>query len=396
MRYFSADYIFPISTPPVKNGIVAVTDDGVIGDVHQPGELGSSVEIEFFPGILCPGFINAHCHLELSYLKGQISEGKGLPRFISEIEAIRRNFSADEIQHSIELAEQEMINNGIVGVGDISNSNFSFHQKNKKKLKYHTFIEALGFHPDGAENAFNSCLNLFEQYKNSLNLSDVSITPHAPYSASVKLLNKIKKFAEKNDSILSIHNQENEEENKMFMDGTGKIIECLNVLGIDTSLWKSTGRPSMESLLDYLPEENKILFVHNTFTRKKDMERISQPRTANLYFCFCPNANLYIENRLPDFNLFLDYQDKLLVGTDSLASNHGLSVLSELKVIAEASPAITLQTLLTWATKNGAEFFGWKELGTFEKSKKPGINWILDLDIENLQLLPGSQVRKVV
>lgn len=403
-RYFTADYIFPVASSPVKNGVIAADDQGVIIDILPSSSLSGTVKTEKFSGILCPGFINAHCHLELSYLKGKISEKKGLPGFINEIESIRNNFSLDEIQKAIAEAEDEMLKNGIVGVGDISNSELSFKQKSEKRLRYHTFIEALGFHPDKADAAFEKCLKLNQQL--SISGLPSSITPHAPYSASEKLLKKINDFAAENASVLSIHNQESKEENRMFTEGNGKILECLKSLGIDISGWKPTGKNSLPSIFPHLPQENRILLVHNTFTSKSDIEflksRIPPPPAgraafvSHIYFCFCPNANHYIENRLPGFQMFIEENCKITIGTDSLASNWSLSVLDELKTISANAPAIPLHTMITWATKNGAEFFGWEnELGTFEKGKKPGINWLKNIDLENLKLAGESGVERI-
>ena len=454
-RYLSADYVFPISSAPLKNGVVVVDERGFISDVIKPDSGIHLQDIEHFNGILCPGFINSHCHLELSYLKGKISERKGLDEFIGEIESKRKNFPIAEIQKAIELAEDEMLKNGIVGVGDISNSEYSFLQKSKGRLKYHTFIEALGFHPDRAEMAFEKCLQLLGKLNfyfsnqgtdmtgshylhadvpdltgspypqvyvpdltgspypqaNAANLSgrvfQSSITPHAPYSASVELLKKISDFALKNNSILSIHNQENADENKMFLEGKGKIMERLEKFGIDVSHWQPTCKSSLQSILPQLTGAGKILLVHNTFTSENDIRWVkqngrktedgSQKSATSIYFCFCPNANLYIENTLPDFQLFIDENCKITVGTDSLSSNWSLSILDELKAITRKAPHIPLEKLLTWATKNGAEFFGWeKELGTFEKGKKPGVNWIKNVDLEKMKLVEGSEVERVV
>src|SRR3954462_12303757 len=128
MRKISADYIFPVSSPPVKNGVVIIDDNGIILEVLPPS---GGQDSEKYSGIICPGFVNAHCHLELSHLKGQISEKKGLAGFISELIPKRGKFSPEEIKTAISSAEDEMLRNGIVAVGDISNTDDSFEQKRK-------------------------------------------------------------------------------------------------------------------------------------------------------------------------------------------------------------------------------------------------------------------------
>jgi cytosine/adenosine deaminase-related metal-dependent hydrolase len=171
-------------------------------------------------------------------------------------------------------------------------------------------------------------------------------------------------------------------------------------MGINLNYLPIAGQNSMKSTLNKLPKTN-VMLVHNTYSEKEDiewaMEQFNLPGPkANLFFCFCPNANLYIENKLPDFNLFAQAGARCCVGTDSLASNHRLSVLDELKVISKAAPQISFQTLLTWASLNGAEFLGFEsKLGSIEKGKKPGLNLISDFDTGKLRLKPESKLKKL-
>ena len=388
MRKISADYIFTISSQPVKNGVVVVADDGQIIDVLPEGDV-SGPDIELHQGIICPGFVNAHCHLELMHLQGKLEEQKGLDEFIKGIESIRKS-TEEEILLAIEKGEDEMIARGIVAVGDISNTAHSFLQKSKARIKYHTFIEVLGFHPDRAGKAFSAGLKLFEQLAHPR-----SIVPHAPYSASEKLLKKINNFAQENNSILCIHNQESEEEDKLFLRKEGKILERLKHFGIDTSSWEATGFSSLRSTLVHLPKGNKVQLVHNTFTSKEDMEW-AEDYSKLIWWCFCPNANLYIENALPKFEQFVDAGAKITIGTDSIASNWNLCVLEELKIISKHTSRVSLQHLLTWATKNGAEFLGFDKLGTIEKGKNPGLNLIQHPDFSTLSLTEKSSVIKLI
>ena len=398
MRKISADYIFPVSSPPIKNGIVIVDSDKKIIDVINPTSNLQPLTSEFHEGIIVPGFINTHCHLELSYLKDKMPRGKGLDEFVSEVENVRRNFSEEEILDALVKAEDEMIKNGIVAVGDISNSNFSFKQKAKGKLKYHTFIEVLGFHPDRAEKAFEKGKQL--QVRSSEFGVRSSITPHSPYAASEKLLQLINEEAGNSNGILSFHNQESEEENLLFQNKSGKILKRFEKWGIDASFFQPAKINSLQFILPKLNKAKTILLVHNTYTSSQDISWLKsniQHLTSNIYFCLCPNANLYIENRLPDISMFMNEGMKMTIGTDSLASNDSLSVLDEIKTIAKHFPKIPFETLITWATKNGAEFLGFeKELGTIEKGKKPGLNLIQGIDLAKMKLSDEVKVKKLV
>jgi cytosine/adenosine deaminase-related metal-dependent hydrolase len=367
---FSATYVFPVSQEPIQNGIVEVDANGKILAVYSPETFkGDLAKVKYYDGILCPGFINVHCHLELSHLKGKVAQGAGLDEFIKQIEK-QRTASEEEIAGAMEKAEEEMIANGIVAVGDISNTSHSFLQKSRKKLYYYTFIELLGFHPEKAERAFAAGLKLLEELG-----GNGGLTLHAPYSASIQLLKKISDWAVANDGLLTMHNQENEDENKMFLEKKGKIIERLQQFGINTDFFEATGKSSMRSALEHLPVANKLLLVHNTFTGEEDL-RWAKAQHPKLYWCFCPNANLYIEGKLPDIPRFVENDCVICIGSDSLASNWGLSILEELKSIQKYF-GFPLHSMLPWATGNGASFLGIeKYFGSIEPGKTPGLNLI--------------------
>lgn len=387
MRKITADLIYPIATPPVKNGVVIVDDNGIIMDV-LPMANANDESVERFNGVICPGFVNTHCHLELSHMRGTISEKTGMTGFISELMQNRSKIDPAAIAPAMEAAEQEMIRNGIVAVGDISNDASTFALKAKQNLKYHTFIELFDIFPQRAREVFEKGIGLHKKAPQS-----ASLAPHAPYTVSPPLMHYIGKHAQATRALLSIHNQESESEAEMFVSKTGKMVEMFNRIGNDLSYFDPTGINSLRSMLPLFPKENKTLLVHNTFTSREDIEWAGSVN-ENIYWCFCPNANLYIEDALPDFNAFADAGLKCTIGTDSLASNWSLSVLDELKVISKAAPNIPLETLLTWATKNGAEFLDFNELGTIEKGKKPGL--VLIEGVEGMKLGERLEARRLL
>jgi cytosine/adenosine deaminase-related metal-dependent hydrolase len=380
MRKISADIIFPISSSPIENGVLVINDAGKILEVLPRTGIDNFDDVEQYKGFICPGFVNTHCHLELSHLRGKLKQGTHLFGFIEELQQIRKT-DADEIKLAIEKAEAEMLKNGIVAVGDISNGNNSFFQKQKQNLYYHTFIEVFGFNENESDLIFAIAADLCTSYKKEVS-SNVSITPHAHYSVSKKLMQNILE----SNPLISIHNQESDEENKMFESGKGEIIKMLKKFGLETDKWKVPQRSSLSYFLENLKEEQKILLVHNTFTSANDIELTMQSK-ANVYWCFCVNANLYIENTLPNIPLFVKNNCKITIGTDSLASNYSLSVLEELRTIKKYYPEIKNETLLKWGTLNGAEFLGIeKHFGSFEKGKTPGVI-LIDEGFTNIQKL---------
>ena len=395
MRKFRADFVFPVSSPAIKNGVVITDDEGKILELAYSE---THTDAQYHPGIIVPGFVNAHCHLELSHLKGAIPEKTGLDEFIMGIESLR-TVSEDEIINAAEKADAEMHREGIVAAGDISNKNHSFRTKAKSKIHYHTFIELLGFHPSRAEYAFDKGLQLINEYKvqcAKYNERNISLTMHAPYSASVVLLEKLKKYAEDNDSVLTMHNQENSDENLLFLNKTGKILKRLLALGIDASFFEPTGKTSLLSVLPHLPAKNKIQLVHNIHTATDEIDAAVN-YNPNLYWCFCPNANLYIEDRLPDIKMFYDKKLKITLGTDSLASNRQLSMIEEIKTIQRNFPSIALQEILKWATLNGSEMLGISGMyGSIEKGKRPGLVNIQGIGHDNFPISSLSKITRLI
>ncbi len=399
MRYISADYIYPIASRPIKNGVIAINDDGTITKVSPlSGIKVPKSEIEFFKGIICPGFINTHCHLELSHLRSKISKKSGMAGFIEQLIALRTGFSKTEIKTAIEKAEKEMIDNGVVAVGDISNTNKTFVQKAKRNLIYHTFIEVYNLKEKEAQKTFFKGMTLLSEYAELMGTEKMcAIVPHAPYTMSVGLLKQINFVSHELQSTITIHNQESKEESELFISRTGKLKDSFEKMGIKVSRIPLTGKNSLQSTLPYLKDAGKVLLVHNTYTSKEDIKFAKKLFTdfkKQLWFCTCPNANMYIENKLPDYNKFIEEKVNITVGTDSLASNKSLSMLEELKTISIHFPEIPLQTLLTWATKNGADFLNLPELGTIEKGKKPGL--VLLKNVKEMKITKETKAMRLL
>jgi cytosine/adenosine deaminase-related metal-dependent hydrolase len=397
MHKLSAHYIITGTGTVLEKGIVILSDDGTVRDIiDTKGELDEMANVEFYSGVLIPGFVNAHCHLELSHLRNVFSEKTGLPGFLKNVIA-HRNPEENWVIDQAQKADFEMQNNGVVAVGDISNADTTFKLKSQSKIVYHTFIEALGFSPSRAEKAFDWARYCFDE-AHSLGLR-ASIVPHAPYSISKELFEKIAEFAVNNQSILSIHNQESRDEDDLFRTGSGETFRHLkeNLL-IDMSFFKPTGKSALESIINWLPKDNKLLLVHNIRTCQSDIDLIAKTRSLqNTWFVLCPDSNLYIEDSLPDIKLLFQNKLQICIGTDSLSSNHHLSMLEEMKTIQSNFPEIPLAEIVTWATRNGAgalEMCDWA--GTIEPGKKPGINLLTGMDLEHLRLLAHSKVKKLI
>ncbi|AMQ01423.1 Amidohydrolase 1 [Pedobacter cryoconitis] len=373
--YLSASWVYLVNTAPLRNGIVAVSEDGTITGVWtaEEGEALNLKGIKYYDGVLVPGLVNTHCHLELSHLAGKIAEHTGLPGFVQQVMQ-QREAAEEEIQEAMELADREMYENGIVATGDISNQIYSKGVKVRSKLYYHTFVEAMGFNPGRAGEIIQRAVVVRDEF---LPLR-ATVVPHAPYSVSAELFEEIKKVSGAVHESVSIHNQETLEENLFFESKQGHFLKLYEFLGLDIDFFEAKGRTSLQSYLPFLSGDVKTLLVHNTFTSGADVV-FAQGKHQRLYWCLCPGANLYIENRLPDVDLLRDAGVTITLGTDSLASNHQLSILAEMKVLQELKQ-VPFEELLSWATLNGAAFLGIEaQFGSLEKGKRPGVNLVKGL-----------------
>ena len=369
-RLLKTDKLYIGNGDFLADGMLSIDHNNKIAEVGQ-NLIADGIDVEYFEGALCPGFINTHCHLELSHLKGKVSQKTGIHNFIVELQKVR-NASEEEKLEAIKLGNSEMSAAGIVAVGDISNGDATLKTKLKSSIFYHTFVELFGFRTHLADSIFEQGLQLKETYT-QVGLQS-TIVPHSPYSVSEKLFENIAKA--KNNTPICIHNQESKAENDMFQSANGHLVDMMKDFGNDLSQFKETGKSSLQSYLNRLPSHTPLLLVHNTFTTEQDI-RAAEKEHNNLYWCFCPKANLYIEGQLPNIPQFIEKGVKCTLGTDSLASNDTLSIWEEIQTIQHHFPKIPLETLIKWGSLNGAEFLGIEsEFGSFEQGKTAAINWI--------------------
>jgi len=358
-----------------RDQILITDQEGKIEGIVPAADAGDG--IQHVDGILSPGFINCHCHLELSHLKNVIPPGTGLIEFLCSV-VTKRNFDPQLIQEEIVKAEKEMYDNGIVAVGDIGNTADTAEVKSKSNIFWQNFVEVLSFTDEKAEENikhFQSVLEALNKIRNPKSEIRSSLVPHAPYSISPKTFKLINELTR--DQIISMHNQEHPAEDELYKTGGGDYLRLFRIFGVNQSPFPVTGKSSIRSSLPYFNNGQTILLIHNTYMGEEDIvfaQDCANKNNLTLVFCFCPNANLYIENKLPPIDLFVKHDCLLVLGTDSYSSNWELSIAREIEAIKKHRPEIPLTTILQWATINGAKALQWDDqLGSFEKGKKPGV-----------------------
>ncbi|MGL4956578.1 MAG: amidohydrolase family protein [Bacteroidales bacterium] len=385
MRKLSAHYIFPIDAPPIQNGVITLNDAGVVVELSQMQ--GEEEGVEFYNGILVPGFVNAHCHLELSNYKGATPKGIGLANFLTKAGSLNRNVEKQHVQQSMLLADAQMYQSGTVAVGDISNSTTSFEVKKNSAIYYHTFVEPVRLWKKEANKYFALSQQVLSDAQ-AMGLS-ASLCAHALYSTLSDWLKRIAQSSQ----LFSLHFLESEDEH-LFFDRKGGIYNLFHSLQ-STVIDKINAKEAWQYLEIAMPYLCKLLLVHNTFVSPTDVDFINQYATDTCWV-LCPRSNLYIEGKLPPIEMLRVKGVQIALGTDSLMSNDNLLIIDELKAMAAHFAHISLNEMLCWATLNGAKALNMdNELGSFTIGKKPQVVQLSHVNLQNMQLTENSTSRLI-
>lgn len=359
----------------VANPVVEVDGEGRILSVEVGVEsIDRSPQTEFYGGIMLPGFVNAHCHLELSYLRGAIEPGGGFATFGESIGAVRGRYSDEERLNAMVRADIEMVREGVVGVGDIVNGDTSFATKLSSGVEYRNFAEVFGL-----SSVDTSAVD------GLLSNSATTLTPHSLYSLNDQAFKK----SVNDGSPLSIHFMESPSEMELYQ-GRGALYDWYSRVGFKCD-FLHYGSPA-ERLISSVPADRSVMLVHNCCVTQRDIDLIMGHFTAPVYWVLCPRSNRYISGITPPYELLRSNGLNICIGTDSLASNWSLSMLSELREV-KSTP---LAERLTWATHNGAKALLLNDLGDIEAEKSPGINILSAIDYDSMELTPESRIRRIV
>lgn len=373
-----------------RNILIEIDQKGVNRYIeYDVRDMDSIPLLEYYNGILIPSMTNAHCHLELSHLRGKIEENQpdGLIDFFRSVSRLRND---DILQNKIDSAKVQdslMWNEGVSLVGDISNDIYTLDIKAKSNIKYRTFAEYYGFGCKGnAESYIDKKLGHILNYAEKIG-EDISPTPHSTYLVSDTPF----RFAGK-QNIVSLHFLESRTE-QGFFNGEGRMYEYINSSFHDelSILHYSS---SVDRLIKNLPSTMKLLLVHCSHISRSDIEQLVD-YFSDVSFVLCPNSNKYIEDTFPNVQLFEEMKVNTSIGTDGLSSNHMLCMGSEIRQIA--SLGVKLEVALRWSTYGGAKALGYSdEFGIFEVGKRSGVALVSGVDFTTMQPTNNIKIKRIV
>ena len=376
-KRITASYVYTLDAEPIRNGFVEYDDaDGTILAVGTclPDE-------DVSEGALVPGFVNGHCHVELSHLHKKFTKGSGMAGFIDQINALRDWAGRERKQELVKEWMDRMWDDGVSAMADISNDDSSFDIKSSHKMYTRTFLEVFGSEPEMCEGVMAEVTQL-QSVADAAGL-DAAPTPHSCYTMSPQLLSA-SAAAGLERGFLSYHSQESQEEEDLLLTGTGAMYENRVRNGMSTP--PVTGESSLKYFLKRLeeaheaPYDEHILLVHNVCLQQDDIDAAKKVMN-NVYWTVCPLSNIFIHDALPPIPLMRENGLDIVLGTDSLSSNDDLDMVAEMRCLHENFPEVPMNEILTWASRNGARFLKKEDqLGALKPGMKPGIVRITDVD----------------
>ena len=379
-RRVAASFVYTLdSDAPIRNGFVEY--DAEDGRILAVGECGPDEEVR--QGAVVPGFVNSHCHIELSHLHGKFHKGTGMAGFIDQINALRDWAGADVKASLTQEWMDKMWKDGVSAMSDISNDDSSFKVKSSHKIYTRTFLEVFGSEPEMCEGVMSDVTKLKETA--DAEGIDAAPTPHSCYTMSPQLLSA-SAAAGLESGYLSYHSQESQEEEDLLISGSGAMYENRKRSGMSTP--PVTGESSLKYFIDRLaaakpaPYDEHILLVHNVCLKQDDIDAAKRVMN-NVYWAVCPLSNIFIHIALPPIPLLRENGLAITVGTDSLSSNDDLDMVKELVCIKQNFAEVPMNEILVWACLNGARFLSKEDtLGSIAPGKTPGIVFVSNVDEE--------------
>ena len=371
MTAYRAAWVCPIDQPPIRNGAVRVSN-GRIAAIGASEFKHDDVFIDMGDAVLLPGLINAHTHLELSWLRGRVPPANRFTDWVKTLVAIRRGTEqaiTPEIVAPIHDAISELQWTGTVAVGDVSNSLASVEPMVQHGVKGVVFHELLGFSArDGAVIAAS------REKRDAAARRGVRVTlaPHAPYSTSVELFKAIREAVNASPCpIMAVHLGESPEEVELLATGGGPWRGMLETIGVWRDDWTVPECGPVQFLERHGVIDAATLVVHGV---QFDDDALIRLKALGATLVTCPRSNRWVGVGYPPIERFYKSGVPVAVGTDSLASVEDLNLFSELKTMRYLAPSVPARKILESATLVGARALGVEEeLGTLTAGKAADI-----------------------
>jgi aminodeoxyfutalosine deaminase len=369
MVHYHAAWIVPVTGPPMRDAWVTVDRGRIVGTARRQPAF-SDREIELGDAAIMPGLVNAHTHLELSYLRDEIPPASQFVTWIRHVIAARRQRqdpSAPEILAGIDRAIDEAVAAGTAVVGDISNTLVTFARLARSPLAALVFYELIQFAPRDARAFVDAACRQLELLPASDRMR-ASLAAHAPYSVGPLVFRAIREAVDRRPfAPCSVHLSESIEEVEFIRSGAGPWRALLEELGVWDPRWVPPGGTPVQFLHDSGFLDARVLAVHGVQMTDADLAQLA---ADGVTVVTCPRSNGHTGAGAPPIGEFYRAGVRVAVGTDSLASSPDLNIFAELATMRALAPHVPASRLLHSATREGARALGFEaDYGTIESGK---------------------------
>jgi cytosine/adenosine deaminase-related metal-dependent hydrolase len=373
IRYHAA-WVVPIEGEPIKDGWVMV-DGGRIVALGRRAVNDATKGVELGDVAVMPGLVNAHTHLEFSYLRDQVAPASSFTAWARQIISERRKAPHPlkdlRVVDAIDAAIDELVRCGTAVVGEITNTLFvTFDKLAQSPLAGVVFWELIGFNL-GEDPDFDAMVNQALEDLGELPHTDkvrASLAAHAPYSVAPLFFRAIKKAVDRMPfAPSSVHLAENVEEVELLKTGGGPWKTLMTDIGSWNHAWTAPGVGPVQYLDDMKFIDDRLIVVHGVQMTRGDLNLLRE-RGATLVTC--PRSNAHTGAGVPPIEEFYESGVRVAVGTDSLASSPDLNIFAEIATLHALAPAVPPSSLLESATLQGARALGFDgDYGSIEPGK---------------------------
>jgi cytosine/adenosine deaminase-related metal-dependent hydrolase len=376
MIIYAAKHILPVAGTPIQNGAVLV-HDGIILAVGRRRDVikaHSGAEMrDLGETVIIPGLVNAHTHVELSFMNGDPPAGGTFMTWLRDLVARRSEVDPEAASAAAAKAIEGLAARGTVAVGDIANGTWAAPLLARSGLRGLAFHELFGFVASDTESILEAAAERLEaidanpEVVAARDRFTTILTPHAAHTTSFPLLKALGGRAVASGEMLSIHVAESEEESQLLRDGTGPFKEFLIERGAWDPAFKAPGQTPVEYLERLGVLTPRTLAVHCVHLDQQDFSRL---QARGVTVVTCPRSNQRLGVGKAPVSKLLSSGIPVALGTDSLATSPDLDVFTELAYLRQEHPGVSPAAALRIATLNGARALGMaRELGSIEEGK---------------------------
>ena len=359
MVKYRAAWLLPIAGRPIAGGVVAIDRDTISG----VGAFDGGAVEDLGRVAVLPGLVNAHTHLELSWMRDRVPPNASMPAWAASLIALRRQV-AQEPTEPIAEAIVEALRSGTALLGDVANTIATYDSLRASRLSASLFREMIGFAAADPSAIVRAAGDQIASLAPAARVR-CAIAAHAPYSVSAALLQAI--GGVNGDRPFSIHLGESAQEIEFLRDGTGEWRALLERLGAWNPAWTPPGCGPV-GYLDRLGLVNeRLLAVHGVQFTDDELMRLA---AAGATVVTCPRSNVWTGAGEPPIARFYASGVRVAIGTDSLASVADLNLFAEMAEVRRLAPGVPASRILDSATLSGARALGFgRELGSIEAGK---------------------------